>query len=390
MNNVKVSKQIIDDDLFIRSEKLKINNKIIRTPIKSITMNHLRRDIEVSPTISGVNEIFKTIKYQDIKKYFSGEKDEKNIYKDIKTHMNKTQKDNINLCFVQLTSEKLPEGKEIDFLTNISYINSDITPLPLVHGLFKEGKDANQLADKFFGFMDNSIESINRLNNKPILGIIPSSMPSIFIGDLIEFYHERNITSFAFDFQGKIYSNFEQHIREIMSKILNLDISNESFLYACNTSRGKVTKGTNITKANDVLVYNYGFDIMGDSHVRRALPPSVVKGLKKRSGSEQIIRLFNSEDYGHYKYNNKDLAKNMYPSSETKIPFDAFDINVNKKKAGDSEKLFNDERIGFELLKYNKLLNENDSALEYINTKKQIVDSLGEFKSYRSELNSEL
>lgn len=38
MHKVKVSHQEIDEDLFIRSEKLKINNKTLKTPIKAVNM----------------------------------------------------------------------------------------------------------------------------------------------------------------------------------------------------------------------------------------------------------------------------------------------------------------------------------------------------------------
>ncbi|MDR1820586.1 MAG: hypothetical protein LBR15_10135 [Methanobrevibacter sp.] len=61
MTKVKVSKQYIDEELFIKSEKLRINNKSIQTPIKSFDMKKLRRDTEISPLVRGVNEIFKEL-----------------------------------------------------------------------------------------------------------------------------------------------------------------------------------------------------------------------------------------------------------------------------------------------------------------------------------------
>ena len=38
MTKVKVSKQVYDDDIYIRSEMLKINKKSIQTPRKSFTL----------------------------------------------------------------------------------------------------------------------------------------------------------------------------------------------------------------------------------------------------------------------------------------------------------------------------------------------------------------
>ena len=386
MHKVSVTHQEIDEELFLRSEKLKINNKTLRTPIKAVNMPSLRKDVPLNPVVKGVNEIFKTFKINDIKKFCTGEKDESRIYKSINTPLNKTDKNNeVNICFLQLEDAQLPENKEVDFLTNISYVYSDITPLPLVQSLFK-GDDALKDIEIFMTFMKKCIDSINRLNNKPILGVIPGTMPSTLVGYLIDFYHENDITSFAFDFQGRIHKNFEVQIREMMTKILELDISNESFLYSCNTQRGKVTKGSTIIKGNDIAVYNYGFDVMGDSHVKAKMRPDVAKKLNERASNELNIRLFNSEDYGHYKFSDLDAINDMYPYDETNIELSSFNPFINKKRATDSQKLFNSERIGLELMKYKNMLNQSESAYEYINTKEQIRDSLDKFRDYRANL----
>lgn len=386
MHKVSVTHQEIDEDLFIRSEKLKINNKTLRTPIKAVNMPSLRNDVPLNPIVKGVNEIFKNFKIDAIKGFCSGEKDETSIHKNINTPLNKTDKNTeVNICFIQLEDAQLPEHKEIDFITNISYIYSDITPLPLVHSLFK-GSDAFKDMEVFMKFMKDCIDSINRLNNKPMLGVIPGTIPSTLVGFLIDFYHENDITSFAFDFQGRIHKNFGAQIREMMTKILELDISNESFLYSCNTQRGKVTKGSTIIKGNDIAVYNYGFDIMGDSHVKSRLPPDVAKSMNERAGNDLNIRLFNSEDYGHYKFSDLDAIKEMYPYDETNITLNCFNPSIIKQRATDSQKLFNTERIGLELMKYKSMLNQSESTFDYINTKEQIRDSLDKFRDYRANL----
>ncbi|MDO5827258.1 MAG: hypothetical protein Q4Q19_03250 [Methanobrevibacter sp.] len=390
MHKVQVSHQEIDEDLFIRSEKLRINNKTLRTPIKAVNMPSLRKDVSINDSVKGVNELFKTMKIEDIKKYCTGEKEENNIYKSINTPLNKTDKKNeVNICFLQLPDLRLPENNEIDFITNISYVYSDITPLPLVQGLFK-GDDGIADLMRFMEFMQKCIDSINRLNNKPILGVIPGTIPSSLVGFLVDFYHENDITSFAFDFQGRIHKNFEVHIRAMITKILELGISNESFLYSCNTQRGKVTKGSTIIKGNDIAVYNYGFDVMGDSHIKARMPPDVVKQMKERASNDLNIRLFNSEDYGHYKFADINAIMEMYPYEETGIMLDCFNPSINKKRAYDSQKLFNTERIGLEANKYKDMLSQSESTYEYINTKDQIRESLDKFKDYRSTLNSYL
>ena len=51
MVKVKVSKQVFDDEVYIRSEKLKINNKSIQTPMKSFTLNDLRKDVKLNDEV---------------------------------------------------------------------------------------------------------------------------------------------------------------------------------------------------------------------------------------------------------------------------------------------------------------------------------------------------
>ena len=168
--------------------------------------------------------------------------------------------------------------------------------------------------------------------------------------------------------------------------ILGLDILNASFLYACNTQRGTVTKGSTIIQGKDIVVYNYGFDVMGDSHVKRSFPPDVAQDMKDRSKNEMNIRLFNSDDYGHYKFSDLDAIKSMYPYDETRIDLNSFNPFINKKRAADSQKLFNSERIGLELMKYKRMLNHSESTYEYINTKEQVRSYLEKFKDYRKDL----
>ena len=383
-NKIRVSKQNFDEDLFIKSEKLRVNNKSIKTPIKSFDMKKLRRDTEISSDVKGANEIFRKFTVDEIKDFMVGKKDEKIIGKTINTSINKTSCDELNFCFILVDDNKLPDGKEIDFITNIGYIYSDATPLPLVKALFKDGANGMDDFDKYIDFMSKSIESINRLNNKPILGIIPSRMPSSFIEDLVLFYHDNNITSFVFDFDGKGHSGVDSNIRELMISINKLDISNESFTYSCNTVIGKPSKGSNVTKANDILVYNFGFDIMGDNHIGLKLPKKVVDAINKRSNNSRI-RLFNSDDYGHYKHDDLNSARKMYPSNETNIPFEVFEGD-NKTKMDNSQRLFNSERIGLELVKYRQFINENESTFKYLETKYQIKDDLGKLKKFKSDL----
>lgn len=384
MVKVRVSKQIFDDDVYLRSEKLKINNKSIRTPMKSFTLNDLRKDVKLNKDVKKVNEVFKKFSKESLSEFVSGKRDITKVHKDINRDFKKISADELNFCFTNLEYTKFPEGKEIDLLTNVSYIYSDATPLPLIHNLFKPNQDAEKSYDKYTDFMIECVDSINRLNNKPIMGVIPSSMPPSYVESLIEFYYNLDITSFAFDFENKTHVGLTDHLREMMISIINLDILDESFTYSCNTQRGKASRGSDIIKANDILVYNYGFDIVGNSHMGMKIPRSAAEKLKERNPTS--IRLFNNNDYGHYRYDNVDLISQFYPHEKTSIPLEFFNPEGNVSRSRDCQKLFNNEMFGLELLKYNKLLEENESTLDYLKTKNQIKDDLIGFMKFRSDI----
>jgi len=385
MAKVKVFKQNIDEDLFIKSEKLKINNKTVQTPIKSFDVTKLRKDTQIIPSVKGVNEIFKEFNKNQLEDLTNGKRNTEEIYKKLNTSFNKTSKDEINFCFIKLIDKVLPEDKGINLITNIAYNKSDATPLPILKSFFNPDGDAFKEFVEYTDFMQKCIDSINRLNNKAIVGIIPSKIPEVLIKDLVDFYHRNDITSFAFDFDGKTHSGLNGKIRELTIAIIGLDILNESFTYSCNTQRGKTTRGSNVTKANDILVYNYGFDIMGDNHTKVKFPPEIIKKLKERSKNSSI-RLLNTEDYGYYRHEDINEARKFYPFEETKIPFDYFQSN-NKLQQDQVQRLFNSERTGLELLKYRKLIKENERTIKYLETKKQINEDLGNFQLFRNNLN---
>ncbi|MCF0226981.1 MAG: hypothetical protein HUK28_06745 [Methanobrevibacter sp.] len=170
-----------------------------------------------------------------------------------------------------------------------------------------------------------------------------------------------------------------------MISIIKLDILNESFTYSCNTQRGKASRDSDIIKANDILVYNFGFDIVGNSHMVTRMPPDIAKKLKNRNPTS--IRLFNNDDYGHYRYDNIRLIEDFYPYEKTKIPIEFFNPQGNVNRSRNCQKLFNNEMFGLELLEYKRLLNDSESALDYLKTKNQIKNDLHNFTQFRSFIN---
>ncbi len=366
--SIKITKSKFADDLNIKSQKININGKKFKTPIKSVDMSNLRRDVSLNKNIKGINEVFRTFNKNSLDEYTDGKKNEtENIFKNLSTKTRKTLSNEVNMCFILYESPNLPtEEKHVNFLMNISYTFSDATPLPLLSSFFDETKEFKAQFEQYMEFMKKCIESINRLNNKPIIGIIPFDIPSMFVPILMDFYYSYNITSFVYDFKGRVYVGNEGKLRELMISLNDLDISDKTFLYSTNVNPGKMLKGAPIIRATDVLIYNFGFDVIGDNHIRKKFPPDLVQKMKERTGPKSI-RLFNSQNYGYYKTMDLDVLNDMYPQDETSIPFETFKVDNAKSKQ--CQKLFNTERIGLEASKYQEMISENIQISEYLSTK---------------------
>ena len=79
----------------------------------------------------------------------------------------------INICFVEYDDTKYPEKKALEFIVDTAYEYSDITPLPIIPKVPQRiGSDENAFL-KYKTFLEESLEIIETLNNKPIMGIVP-------------------------------------------------------------------------------------------------------------------------------------------------------------------------------------------------------------------------
>jgi hypothetical protein len=385
---IKVSDFKVADDLFMKTQKINIEGKILQTPIKTIDASKLHPDIQIVDKVKGLNEICKFFNGQRLEEYVTGAKDESLINIELARKIRNTNHKEAIICFVGYEDLKFPDEKGINFLMNLAHEFSDATPLPLVPKLFKnDERDFYVKLNDYKVFMKKCIDSINRFNNKPILGIIPEIIPSTYVADLVNFYYDNDITSFVYDFKGKVSAGMRTKIREMMIALKELDLLGNSFLYSINVNNGKMIKDASIVRARDILTFGFGFDALGDQHIRRVFPPDVAKMIRERMiNSSPLIRLFNNKDYGYYKTSDLSMLENIYPKDETSIPFDNF--RVFNTKAKHSQTLFNSERIGLEAMKYQRLIiEETDKTSDYFKTKKYVREKdIKDLVKFRREL----
>jgi len=355
-----------DDDTLYITKELRINGKNLTTPIKSLGLNS---KLALNDKIKGVNEFYKRFSLdENLKKNSvfnvlnSPEKLSELNYK-FNSLMKKTDTDKeINLCFIEYDDITYPEKKPLEFILDTAYEYSDITPLPIISNIGKR-IDSEEKFEKYKKFLEESLEIIDTLNHKPIMGIVPPVQ--FYIKEIVELYAKKGIDAFVFDFDGKTPLSMHQTIRSFMRSLKEEDLLENSFIHSINTNHGRFNKEVNVVGAKDILSFGLGFDSMGERHKQLKRPKEFFEKLKNREDNK--LRLFNKEDYGYYKLGIGELDK-IYPRDSI-IEKELF---VNEKS--DLRKLqknFNMEQIGLETIRLRDIINNQESK-EYLSHKTQV------------------
>lgn len=370
VKEVQIKDLMFADDSLYKSQIVKIGSKSFRTPIKVMDINRYIHGINMNKSIKGVNEICKKFNSTRITNALTTSREE-----EINNEINRRLRiycsdDEVNICFTEFEEDGLPKEEEIEYLTNLSYVHSDITPLPLIPKFFRGIKqDAIKKFEIYHHFIKDTINSINELNNKPIMGIIPMSLPTAFIPQLLDTYINEGITALCLDYQGSTVGSSLTKIRRLVRSINKENVLEKTFIYSLNLGPGKLPKSKEVVPAKDILSFGYGFDAIGGIHVQKKLPPEIrQKILSAQNIFENSLRLFNKEDYGYYRATKKETVDKIYPH-DSNIPLN---ILERIKKEYNVDKLFNQEQQGLEALNLRKVINENHELLKYLDRKEYV------------------
>jgi len=361
--------EIADDSLY-KTQRVQIGSKSIITPIKVMDLNRFLPGVPINDSVKGVNEIVKKFNSERINTATSTNREQEinnEINRKFRSH---SSEEEVNFCFAEFEEDKIPTEDELDYLTNLSHVHSDITPLPILQKHFKGVKNEGvQKFESFHKFVKDAIASINVLNHKPIMGIIPMAMPSQFIPTLMDTYANEGIHSICLDYQGSTVGSSLTKIRKITKTIKQRGLLEKTFTYSLNLGPGKLPKSKTVVPAKDILSYGFGFDAIGGIHVQKKLPPEVrQKILSVQNIFENSLRLFNKENYGYYRTNDNSIIQKVYPT-DSKIPINLLqNINTNSKV----DKLFNQEQQGLEAVNLRRVIKERVEMLKYLDKKEYV------------------
>ncbi|MCG7848352.1 MAG: hypothetical protein MIO93_04135 [ANME-2 cluster archaeon] len=358
-----------DDDSLYVTKDLRINGKKLTTPTKSLNLSKTNSKLLFNDKTKGINELYKRFSLsKDLTKNsiysvlnIPDKLDKLNYELNSLTRKTNTDKE-INILFIEYDDIKYPEKKPLEFILDTAYEYSDITPLPIIPKLPQRINSEGEF-EKYTSFLEESIEIIETLNHKPIIGIVPPSL--LFIPDIVDFYAKKEIDAFVFDFDGKTPLSMRQTIRSFMRSLKEHDLLENSFIHSINANQGRFNKDANVVGAKDILSFGLGFDSIGEKHKPLKGPKEFFEKLQNRE--ENKLRLFNKADYGYYKLTPNEIQE-IYPDDSI-IKMDSFtneDLDVKIL-----QKSFNLEQIGLESIRLRKII-DDQRALEYLSSKDQV------------------
>ncbi len=365
-SNVKTRDILTAEDSLYKTQKVSIGNKSFKTPIKGIDLKKSISGVLINAEIRGINEIYRKFKAEGIKRAISTNR-EQEINNELNRLIRKqASEEQVNICFIEFDELRLPSKEELEYLTNLAYVHSDITPIPLIPKFSKRKNFTENEFKQYASFVKEAVKTIGVLNHKPLMGIIPLSIPSVFLDSLIDLYISEGINAFCIDYEGASLAGKLTNIRQILKTFKLKKISEDTLVYSLNLASGRFPKDREIVPAKDVLSFGYGFDVLGGTHIQKRLPPEIrAKLLSMKDIINNSVRLFNKEDYGYYKTDKKEIIEKIYPK-DSSLPLSFFE---QTKKKPNVDKFFNQEQIGLEAVNLRGLIKEEQKLLGYLSKK---------------------
>ncbi|HVP96734.1 hypothetical protein [Methanoregula sp.] len=337
----------VDEQILTRVLDIQFPGKSLKSPIKAINK---------ATSLDGLNEIFHEVTPKNLEE-IKGNSTEERIFNQ------KIQKglvsNSINFVLLRYTGEIVPKPDDMETLVDLQYVYSDAAIIPSCPGLFKNDDSVGcAFWDTFIEYVGSYLQTVETLNKKTVIGLIPHQMPRTWIPTLLDYYHDRDITSFIIDSdRSSLYSNLSW-IQSIQRALRKLNIIDEGFIYDINSERGKFLKNADVVLAKDFVGLGLGVDILGNMHLGPRLDATAWKKIK--TGPYRGPRVFDPETYGYMR-----IPALTQPVANTE--------NIRRQYG--------------ELIKIRSVLKENSTVADYLNTKElietnQVTERVRDFKKH--------
>lgn len=378
MTQAKIKSEF-DSDLPYRKQTVKANNKTLETPTKSIDPKHMATSVTLSKNVVSLNEMYGGITSLKIQNHLLGKDKSFTYLLNSSSSDFKNPDKEMQLCFLEFKDESFPTAKEIGFMTDQAYVHSDITPIPILSN-FKDRITTTTVKDnkkqhspneskfqKFLKYIDDCIETIEQLNNKPIMGYIPDY--AFYFKDLISFYVKKGINTFYYDAHLSSPMTLQYAIRTLSRELNNEETLENSFIHVLNPGYGRASKDSSVIPAKDILGFGLGIDGLGERHMRRVFTKTLAEYMKKNPDNRS--RLFLKNSYGYIKTADKKIIEKIFPNDSG---VDIAHFLTGKKPDNKIQQTFNVEQLSLETNQLRERISENKSLLKYLEKKENVKE----------------
>lgn len=278
----------------------------------------------------------------------------------------------LNLFFVNYTQLTPLHNKELDALVDLEYVCSEVAVTPCWSGLMK-GKVDDGRVDALNQWNAEAIETIERLNNKSIMGVVPSKVHRKLLGNVIKTFVDRDVTLFTIDHMGRSVKSSESWLRALYSELKEYGLMDNTMIYGLNAPEGRLGQKKGKVLAGDFISSAYGLDIIGINHIRNARPPGPPgPGNGPDAPPPEInYRLFDGSTYAYNKLS-ETQARTQFTVPPSRVREEIKRHNI----LGQLDEYAN---LG-------QVLKEEPTALGYIQTKEMVDNALiSSIKKVRGE-----
>lgn len=356
----------VDSDSLYRTQKVRFNSeKKIITPAKSIPLDRLKLANHLNPNSRQLNEIFKRFDAKQIKLANEDNSKSHDLEVWFNSQKSKVEEETVTFCFIDFNEKRIPTDEEIEFMTDIEYCNSDITTIPFINHINKP-KQSEISYEAYKTYVGSAIEIIEQLNKKAIMGVIPKLAPKN-VADLLDFYRNKGINSFAIDLDGSNPISANLRIFKVLKVLKKMNLLDNSYLHGHNVGM-RVNKMADVIPAKDILCFGLGLNSLGEK--RKIFIPNRVFMEYIKLNPLNKYRLFDKKNYGYWKEVSHENIKEMLPED---CSLDRSLFN-NLSQRDYLQRIFNAEQLALEAHQLRNIINEDPhSSLEYIKNKKYVL-----------------
>lgn len=366
----------LDEELQYRSQNVVVGNKTMVTPIKAIDPAKMDPTSNINTAVKCVNELYALVSAKNVQECLISSTS------NLISRLNQRQRllrntKEIQLCLLEFKEKQFPTQKDIEVMTDTAYVFSDITPLPMLSNIKQKIHDVHRKDDnveyslnptkfeKFKKYLTDSIETVEQLNHKPMMGYIPDSR--YYFDDIVSLYAKKGINMFYFDAHLSNPITLQAPLRALMRELNNYGILEESFIHMINPAYGRGVKNNDMIPAKDILGFGFGIDGLGERH--QGPNPRIFEQIK--SAPDTRPRLFDKRTYGYVMTSEQAIITSFYPD-DSRVDVSKFLVpGKPDKKTQDS---FNTEQLALESMHLRDMIDNLDSMLQYVEAKSNVTE----------------